>query len=100
MAWKKVRLVQQKLYLLHQNVLFLPSFLNAIAKINLSMVVIDEAHCVVSWGHHFRPEYAEIGKNINKINPPRILALTATAGRSGSRQDIIKKVFPKLISKF
>lgn len=98
-AWKKVKLGTAKIIFASPERFVLPSFLNAIAKINLSMVVIDEAHCVVSWGHHFRPEYAEIGKILTKINPPRILALTATAGRS-SRQDIIKKVFPNYVDVF
>ncbi len=71
----------------------LPSFLNLISKMNISMAVVDEAHCVVSWGHQFRPEYSEIGKYLTKLNPPRILAITATASRN-SRLDIIKKVFP------
>lgn len=71
----------------------LPSFLNLIAKLNITMAVVDEAHCVVSWGHQFRPEYSEIGKYLTKLAPKRILAITATASRS-SRLDIIKKVFP------
>lgn len=71
----------------------LPSFLNLIAKINIAMVVVDEAHCVVSWGHQFRPEYSEIGQYLSKINPPRILAITATASRN-TRLHIIEKVFP------
>lgn len=71
----------------------LPSFLNLISKLNITMAVVDEAHCVVSWGHQFRPEYSEIGKYLTKLNPPRILAITATASRN-SRLDIIKKVFP------
>ena len=75
----------------------LPSFLNLISKMNLSMAVVDEAHCVVSWGHQFRPEYAEIGKYLTLLNPPRILAITATASRN-SRLDIMKKVFPSHVS--
>ncbi len=71
----------------------LPSFLNLISKKNITMAVVDEAHCVVSWGHQFRPEYSEIGKYLSKLFPERILAITATAGRN-SRLDIIKKVFP------
>ena len=74
----------------------LPSFLNLIAKMNITMAVVDEAHCVVSWGHQFRPEYSEIGKYLTKLNPPRILAITATASRN-SRLDIIKKVFPTAV---
>lgn len=98
-AWKKLRSGKAKIIFASPERFVLPSFLNEIAKINLSMAVIDEAHCVVAWGHHFRPEYSEIGKILTKLQPSRILALTATAGRN-SRQDIIKRVFPENINVF
>ncbi len=72
----------------------LPAFLEKIAQIKPSMIVIDEAHCVVSWGHQFRPEYSELSKHIATLNPPHILALTATASAS-TREDMIKKIFPE-----
>lgn len=93
-SWKKLKSNNAKIIFASPERFVLPSFLNTISKVNLSMVVIDEAHCVVSWGHHFRPEYLEIGKFLSKLYPPRILALTATASRN-SRKDIIKKVFPE-----
>ncbi|WGL59534.1 RecQ family ATP-dependent DNA helicase [Pigmentibacter sp. JX0631] len=99
LAWKKVKAGEAKIIFASPERFVLPSFLNSVVKLNLSMVVVDEAHCVVSWGHQFRPEYAEIGKILTKINPPRILALTATASRN-SRQDIIKKVFPSVTEVF
>lgn len=71
----------------------LPSFLKAIARIKIAMVVIDEAHCVVTWGHGFRPEYRDLGRILGKIRPPRILALTATASLA-SRRIIAESVFP------
>lgn len=43
------------------------------------MVVIDEAHCVSSWAHSFRPAYARIADFVDAINPDVVLALTATA---------------------
>ena len=46
---------------------------------NLSMVVVDEAHCISEWGHDFRPEYRRIRPIINEIGPAPIIALTATA---------------------
>ncbi|BBH52857.1 RecQ family ATP-dependent DNA helicase [Fluviispira sanaruensis] len=95
-AWSKMRNREAKIIFASPERFVLPSFLNALAKINISMAVIDEAHCVVNWGHNFRPEYSEIGKILTKLEPPRILALTATAGRN-SRQDIIKRVFPENI---
>ena len=59
--------------------LVLPSFSEALGKVGISMAVVDEAHCVVSWGLGFRPEYADLGKFLARLRPPKILALTATA---------------------
>jgi ATP-dependent DNA helicase RecQ len=44
-----------------------------------SLMAIDEAHCVVEWGHDFRPDYLRLGEVLSAIGPPRRVALTATA---------------------
>ena len=67
-------------------------FINFIKNIQLSMIAVDEAHCISQWGHDFRKSYLEISDFLNKINQrPQILALTATA-TSKVRQDIIEKL--------
>ncbi|MFC7685150.1 RecQ family ATP-dependent DNA helicase [Ureibacillus sp. GCM10028918] len=45
----------------------------------LSLIVVDEAHCISQWGFDFRPDYLRIGQVIAKENRPPILALSATA---------------------
>lgn len=56
------------------------TFLNLLNKINISMVTIDEAHCVSQWGHDFRPSYCEIANMIlNLKKRPIVSAFTATA---------------------
>lgn len=56
------------------------TFLNLLNKINISMVTIDEAHCVSQWGHDFRPSYREIANMIlNLKKRPIVSAFTATA---------------------
>ena len=43
------------------------------------LVAIDEAHCISQWGHDFRPDYLRIGDVLRRLNPPHVLACTATA---------------------
>jgi len=67
------------------------NFLKFLAKINISFVVIDEAHCISEWGHDFRPSYTKINRIFNYIDRKSIIALTATATKSVAK-DIIKQL--------
>ncbi len=53
--------------------------LELLAKIKVSFVAVDEAHCISEWGHDFRPEYRKIKQMVRNIGDIPILALTATA---------------------
>jgi len=55
------------------------SFLHALKGANVSLLVVDEAHCVSLWGHDFRPDYLFIGKALAELGHPPVLAMTATA---------------------
>lgn len=56
------------------------SFLTMLKNINISMITVDEAHCISQWGHDFRPSYREIANVILNLNKrPIISAFTATA---------------------
>jgi len=55
------------------------SFVEAVRKARISLLVVDEAHCVAMWGHDFRPDYLFIGKCLPLLEHPTLLALTATA---------------------
>jgi len=60
--------------------------------VKLSFIAIDEAHCISEWGHDFRPEYGNLRKIINDINPDLpIIALTATATNK-VQEDILKNL--------
>ena len=49
-----------------------------LGRMNISFIVVDEAHCISQWGYDFRPNYLEIGKIRSRIDAP-VIALTATA---------------------
>ena len=54
-------------------------FLRALQQVNISLAVIDEAHCINLWGSDFRPDYLFIPKALAELGDPPVLALTATA---------------------
>lgn len=53
-------------------------FQNYLAQMNVSYIVVDEAHCISQWGYDFRPDYLQIGKLRELVDAP-VIALTATA---------------------
>jgi ATP-dependent DNA helicase RecQ len=62
------------------------SFLEAIAGIDVGLVVIDEVHCVSMWGHDFRPDYLFIRRALDALGRPAILGMTATATPATERE--------------
>jgi ATP-dependent DNA helicase RecQ len=56
-----------------------PVFISALRQGSVSLLVIDEAHCISEWGHDFRPSYSMLGGAIRALGNPPLLALTATA---------------------
>lgn len=65
--------------------------MHLLQKTNVSLFAIDEAHCISSWGHDFRPEYTQL-RLLRELFPSvPIMALTATADKI-TKQDILKQL--------
>lgn len=54
-------------------------FRNFISQVPISLLVVDEAHCISEWGHNFRPDYLKLPDYQHQFNIPQVLLLTATA---------------------
>ena len=54
-------------------------FRQFIQSVSVSMLVVDEAHCISEWGHNFRPDYLKLPSYRQELNIPLTLLLTATA---------------------
>lgn len=54
-------------------------FLRRLGRCHISMMAVDEAHCISEWGHNFRPDYLKLAALAKELSVERILALTATA---------------------
>ncbi|MCW8848757.1 MAG: ATP-dependent DNA helicase [Melioribacteraceae bacterium] len=66
-------------------------FVERIESANISLLAVDEAHCISEWGHDFRPDYSRIAEFRELLGHPLTIALTATA-TPDVQKDIINKL--------
>jgi ATP-dependent DNA helicase RecQ len=66
-------------------------FLAELRQMQVSLLVVDEAHCISEWSHSFRPAYLLLGDVARQLGSPTLLALTATASR-WVRQEIVDRL--------
>ncbi len=88
---KKLLKGQYKLLFIAPERLRSREFLSALQLLKVSLLVIDEAHCISFWGHDFRPDYLYIKDVRRHLNHHRLLALTATA-TPAIQDEIIKEL--------
>ncbi|WP_405085155.1 RecQ family ATP-dependent DNA helicase [Microbispora sp. NBC_01389] len=68
-----------------------PEVVERLAAARPSLIAVDEAHCVSSWGHDFRPEYLRLAKVIERLGHPPVIAMTATAAPT-VREEIVESL--------
>jgi len=91
-SWRRVASGEAKLVYMAPERLMTERMLGALGRLPVSLVAIDEAHCISQWGHSFRSEYLTLGRLKDALPGARIVALTATAD-DATRADIIDKLF-------
>ena len=87
--WTDIEAGRYKLVYLAPERLTSEIFQARAGRLKVSLVAIDEAHCVSEWGHHFRPAYQDIPAIRSLLNNPPFIALTATA-TPHVRDDVVK----------
>jgi ATP-dependent DNA helicase RecQ len=80
-TWKALATGRVKLLYVSPERLSLPEFRKALGQFGLSLVAVDEAHCISEWGHEFRPDYRSLGLLRAEFPGVPIAAFTATATR-------------------
>jgi ATP-dependent DNA helicase RecQ len=92
-VFQKVRNAQLKLlYVAPERLLQSgDQFIDFLRGINVSLFAIDEAHCISSWGHDFRPEYLKLAALKREFPSVPLIALTATADKL-VRKDIVERL--------
>ncbi|MFN3512578.1 MAG: DNA helicase RecQ [Phenylobacterium sp.] len=86
-TWERIERGELDLLYLSPEGLMQPAMLDRLRRTPLSLIAIDEAHCVSQWGHDFRPEYRMLGRLADIFPDVPRLAVTATAD-SRTRDDI------------
>jgi ATP-dependent DNA helicase RecQ len=86
-VWRQIEAGQLDLLYLSPEGLMQPAMLDRLVRQDISLIAIDEAHCVSQWGHDFRPEYRMLGRLAELFPSAPRLAVTATAD-ARTREDI------------
>jgi len=91
-AWKRAAAGKTRLLYLAPERLMTARMLSALARLPITLIAVDEAHCVSRWGPSFRPEYEALTRLREVFPGVPIAALTATADKA-TQDDIAAKLF-------
>lgn len=90
-AWRTVSKGDTEFVFLAPEQLAKDDVIEHLRQSDVSLFVVDEAHCVSAWGHDFRPDYLRLGTVIDRLGHPPTLALTAT-GAAPVREEIVERL--------
>ncbi|MDM7889433.1 RecQ family ATP-dependent DNA helicase [Curtobacterium sp. RHCJP20] len=90
-AWDAVAAGEVRYVFLAPEQLAKDDVVERLADAGVSLLAVDEAHCVSSWGHDFRPAYLALGEAAERLGRPPIVALTAT-GSAPVREDVVGRL--------
>lgn len=98
-VWRRVVSGETRLLYMTPERLMTERMLAALAKLDVRLIAIDEAHCISQWGPAFRPEYQQLSRLNTAIPNVPIAALTATADEV-TRADIARQLFDNEVETF
>ncbi len=90
-AWEALRTGTARFVFLTPEQLAKDAVVSALREIGVGLLAVDEAHCVASWGHDFRPDYLRLGAARDRLGRPPVVALTAT-GAEPVREEIAERL--------